>query len=279
MRKSFNGEWLKNENGQFVGVNLGADYCSEHEQGIAELKSIFGIEDNDSNLVMGIERRKVLIFTAEDLNILDSKNKKTGFTYLGVKQKFQKVESKKDISTEVKHYRGKKDVTMLSCAWSEDGFAIYSETKEGRQNLRELAAAFKSKDVSIWTGGGGPFKNAGLCIAIPSLVAEEDKRTMYSSDLDQHEIVLAAEEIESQVQLLKTIKGSQKSFYSLSPKWASSIQSTARGEIKTKYRLIYWLNPMDQKNNNYGYYTVEELLEWADNKGPIPIQKLEGAKL
>jgi hypothetical protein len=30
---------------------------------------------------------------------------------------------------------------------------------------------------------------------------------------------------------------------------------------------------MDQQDNNYGYFTIDDLREWADGKGKIPIAK------
>lgn len=44
----------------------------------------------------------------------------------------------------------------------------------------------------------------------------------------------------------------------------------ATNEKKSKYDLRYWLNPMEQRHNNSGYFTVEELEQWIENKGPIP---------
>jgi len=37
-----------------------------------------------------------------------------------------------------------------------------------------------------------------------------------------------------------------------------------------RFLSFYWLNPMEQKIHNYGWFTVEDLLLWAENKGPIP---------
>lgn len=32
----------------------------------------------------------------------------------------------------------------------------------------------------------------------------------------------------------------------------------------------YWLNPMEQHSNHSGYFTEQELIDWIDDKGPIP---------
>ena len=45
MRAGFNNAEVLFHEGEFVGVNLGADYCSEHEWGIGKIKQAFGISD------------------------------------------------------------------------------------------------------------------------------------------------------------------------------------------------------------------------------------------
>ena len=50
-------------------------------------------------------------------------------------------------------------------------------------------------------------------------------------------------------------------YFALSPRWSNDEK-----EIK------YWLNPYDQKQNNAGWYTFDELKLWTEGKGPIPIK-------
>lgn len=62
MRRASQGSWLgenkeKPHEGTFVGINLGADFVSEHEWGIKELYQCLGIDGNSN--VMGIDRYKV----------------------------------------------------------------------------------------------------------------------------------------------------------------------------------------------------------------------------
>jgi hypothetical protein len=271
MRKSFNCEWLKNEDGTLVGINLGADYCAEHEHGIAALKTILGVNDSPKSEVLGIERRRITNINLEQMTFLDSKNKTKGFSALVFGWFLKRPESKTDLPSEIKPYRGNKKPIELSCGWSDRDLGIYTDTKEGRDNLRVLVDALKHKDIAIWTGGAGPFQNAGLCLAIISKVSDSNKEVMRSADEDAQKLEQERVKLETETGLLDKIKASGKSYFALSPAWATAIKSTARVQLKTNYSLIYWLNPWDQKNNNYGYYTVEELMEWADNKGPIPI--------
>lgn len=34
--------------------------------------------------------------------------------------------------------------------------------------------------------------------------------------------------------------------------------------------IIFWLNPMEQDKNNYGWFKLAQLEQWIKNKGPIP---------
>ena len=59
MRRSFRSEILKDDNGQVIGINLGADYCAEHEGGIESLERALGIQKKEGDF--GIEARRVSI--------------------------------------------------------------------------------------------------------------------------------------------------------------------------------------------------------------------------
>ena len=78
----------------------------------------------------------------------------------------------------------------------------------------------------------------------------------------------------------KKLEKAGKRYFACSPKWANEIKSTADGKIETKHDVIYWLNPMEQNIHNFGWYTVEDLEEWIEDKGKVPMteeQKKERA--
>lgn len=56
-------------------------------------------------------------------------------------------------------------------------------------------------------------------------------------------------------------------WYALSPRWLSEKEKKAN---ITKYPVIYWLNPEFQHRTNCGWFTVENLEQWIEGKGPIP---------
>ena len=54
-----------------------------------------------------------------------------------------------------------------------------------------------------------------------------------------------------------------------SPKWIdyddAENREAKKKEFNTKYDIIYWVNYSDDENN-YGYYTVEEIKAWLKGK-------------
>jgi hypothetical protein len=54
-------------------------------------------------------------------------------------------------------------------------------------------------------------------------------------------------------------------YFALSPRWAFDNEKD-----KTKHPVMFWLNPQNQKDNNFGWYTVEELDQWINGEGPVP---------
>jgi hypothetical protein len=51
-------------------------------------------------------------------------------------------------------------------------------------------------------------------------------------------------------------------YFALSPSWKTNGES--------KHPVMYWLNPRKQDKVNYGWFTVEQLEQWIEGKGPIP---------
>ena len=59
MRQSYNGAILINSIDKNKGINLGADFCAEHEWGILRLSDYLGVNSSLSNF--GIGRKKLLV--------------------------------------------------------------------------------------------------------------------------------------------------------------------------------------------------------------------------
>ena len=266
LRRSFRMEWMKNKQGEVMGINLGADYCAEHEWGIDRLKEVLGIQDTNPS---GIESRKITLLPEENLFVLDEvKKKKTGKTILMVEGQWTiraVKESIKNMNKEIMPYAPRGTQPEVATAWGKDAFSIICSKEEDRANLRTLITALKAGDVALWLGGGGVFQNNGLILVIVSKVDDENKQQMKDNDENN----LRLKEADTATGIREALKESSKSFFALSPAWSTTIRSTSRGELTTNHSVIYFLNPCEQHKYNHGWFTVEELQQWANNQGPI----------
>jgi hypothetical protein len=116
----------------------------------------------------------------------------------------------------------------------------------------------------MWIGGGGVFQNGGLVLAIASKMPADKKQTMYDLDANHDKLLKASRKTGIEERLQKA----NKKYFALSPRWAEKDK-----ELTTKFPVVYWLNPFEQHLNNHGWYTVEQLDQWIEGKGPIPKEK------
>ena len=67
MRRAFRGNLVKCED-VLYGVDLGADYCAEHEWGIDRLNKSFGINTEDVGLNKRLQTKEALQTVYDSLN-------------------------------------------------------------------------------------------------------------------------------------------------------------------------------------------------------------------
>ena len=144
-------------------------------------------------------------------------------------------------------------------SWCDHGFAILVNY-QNKERIELIRDSILNRDAIIMLHGGGPFRNAGLCILIKSLVPEDFSIDMYEADNAYYKLRRAAEEIG----IAKRLKEAGKNYFALSPKWKDDTQT----------EVIFWLNPMEQDKNNYGWFTVKDLEDWIKGVGKIPKNNL-----
>lgn len=235
------------EEGKVIGVSLGADYCAEHEWGIKGLQESFGINTDPS--VFGINKR-IITQIPKGFDYYPT-GKLWGFYYMpyGTLAPFIKSELGG-------HF---KDEAVLRTAWDESSFAVLSDQKDDKKYLKTIFEEFQKKNGVITLAGGQVFQNAGLCLIIADRLPKSTTDLWYDADKVRYE---AAEEMKaSGIEELLKEKG--KRYFALSPK---------RQDDGT---LRYWLNPYDQKDNNWGWFTLDDLQKWAEDYGPIPMKPLK----
>lgn len=260
MRGTFNAELLKSEDGNFVGFNLGADYCAEHEWGIKGIQRSFGIPGIGDGKV-GIDARRITT-CPEGVAIVEMPAYRRGGGRGGKIVKSQEKEyalcfpgQENSVDSETAMHPGRD----VSAAWDERGFAVRVREKH-RHHLDALLTAFGERDVAIWIGGARVFQNGGLCIVIASSVPADLSEKMRASDVDRLEMRKASDA----TGIEESLRKAGKRWYALSPRWA--FPDEAQG---TQHRVVYWLNPMEQNRYSSGWFTVEDLMLWAKDIGPV----------
>ena len=287
MRRGREGSFWKNDQGQVIAVNLGADYCAEHEWGISGIQSAFGIQGSPA---VKMQSPSVMEKVLEALSLAEKKkmglearkiNGLKGFVLknnLGTKgvtvtSGGYKTEKKKhqmygiymqndwmtDREIDWKRVVGWYDPESeeVCGSWCDRDFAFMVEDK---QVIKEFVEAFEKNDVAIWVGGSGPFRNGGLIVAIASRVPEDFKAEMEESDRDY----LALQKVAAKTDIHQKLRAAKKEYYALSPRWKDD----------EKKEVLFWLNPQEQNANNSGWYSIIDLEQWIEGKGPIPKVKV-----
>ena len=264
-RASHNVDFLI-ENDILIGFCFGHDYCAEHEWGIKHLNNLFGIDSEAfNNKIFGIDRFEIkkepssnnckkYTFTTQIDFVPDGKKRrvKKDFNISGfvISADGYYLKSFSPSNSSIKFYSPK---DTLWSGWSEKDIGIFSIDPKEQEYITELYEAINDLNASIWVGGtSNPFDRGGLILAITSKISDENKEKMYKSDQEAYQLKVDAESTGIKSKLDKA----GKKYFALSP-------SRFDDEIK------FWLNPYDQKTNQCGWYTVKELEQWIDDKGPI----------
>lgn len=278
MRRGSNGGWLgenkeKPHEGNFMGVNLGADFTAEHEWGIKRLNQCLGIHDRT---VMGIKR--YLVGKIVEGVIVWMEEPDEAALIIEEPSKWNERDKIDNVSRELtlSSYSNTPD---FATAWDENSLGIRVKGEKNINKLKKVHEALLNNDAAIWLGGGGIFDNAGLVIGIVSLIPkamkEAMKETMKAAHEDRKKLKDASEKcgIKQRIDAINE-EFSKKNphcydtplgYYALSPSWKTNGTS--------KHPVMYWLNPRKQDKVNYGWFTVEQLEEWIEGKGPIPMTK------
>jgi hypothetical protein len=265
MRKAYKDFGIIEENGIFYGISLGWDFCAEHEWGIKNLKRLLGI--NDSKI--GVEGRTI---TKND-EVIFVKDKKQAL--LRTKPwRYKEGDTIKDLlSGELYIYSG--DDKKIATAWSDSDFGVLVEGKENIEKLEELYNNFKNNNIVIASlkGTVPVFSNSSLSLLIKNRLPQEALESMYNVDKKAIDLIEYEKEI-GITALKEKVRGNgykgEKYFCACSPKWIDYENKGNREVLKkklgTKYDIQFWINYSDD-DNNYGWYTAEEIIKWLSTPG------------
>lgn len=266
---------IKDDNGDLILIAFGYDHCAEHECGMNGFWNAFDIP-GPSREKQGPEARQITktAGTLERKTFRKSKKLGVGTQYVmtwrlntyGILS-LDKMPSELATSAYASEER-----KTLTCAWSSGpGAPDFGIRTTDKKILDDLEAAFERRDVSIWATRGGPFGGSGLVLAVTSKIPESEAELMREEDLERIRLADAAEAtgIEAKLKEFNSTFTSRWDapcrWFALSPRWRRD-----HDESPSAHPVMFFLNPMAQDKNNYGWFTVEELEQWMEGKGPIP---------
>lgn len=258
MKKAYHyTSWRLTEDGKLCGANFGYDFCAEHEIGIAGIRESFGIKTYTGNSAMnsikkffgvlkpalGLEAR-VITQRPATLQFMEKGNFYCIY-YSTAKLSTSVFEDGiKSLSWEMTAKPGGRDLVGY---WGDNSFMLITTN---HLYFSELRREFEALNIAIFTAG-----KHGLVICIPSRVDIRTKTDMYASDFNTLELRKISDEIGIEQELIDA----KKEFLGLKPGWKDPATKT----------VWFWLNPKDQNKYNHGWFTVEELKQWMEEKGPV----------
>ena len=255
MRRSFNDtEFIKDDNERIIGVNLGYDFCAEHEQGIKGLYRSFGMKLEDE---LGFEsKRNALV--PQGLFYLPKKNS-SAILYNPF------ASSPKDLEWVLKEelcLRSYDGTERIAGAWDEESFGLNVPfAQNGVPKM--LYDAFQAKNgVITLSGRNNPFANSGLLLLDYTKIPEEVKAKAREDDKARREEQRKFRQMEKESGVYELLEKSRKRFFAL------SVQ-----RLDKDGQPLWWLNPYDQQTYSWGWYHTEDLKQWAEDKGPVVEKK------
>jgi len=143
--------------GELVGINLGSNFCAEHEYGIQPIQETLGIPTITRKA--GVKARQITKFKAENFIY-----KINGYYSYLIFQIWPFGGDKMVHFTELMP-----NPNEISTAWSSTDFGLVAP-KPYKDFVKELWCAFQEKDIALGLGksSANPFINPGLVILIIS---------------------------------------------------------------------------------------------------------------
>jgi hypothetical protein len=199
MRQSYNGAILTNSIDENKGINLGADFCAEHEWGILRLSDYLGIDTSISNF--GIGRRKITRGELVGGGTIRIKGRDCFLIYCA-KLYACSEEDKKDLNKVMKFCNFTSVADSLTAekdfvaAWSENSFMILFNTKYIDFG-KELLNACNDNNVLMFISknkNSNSFTRKGLTLVMIDKEDEKVLEKMRCDDEDYFRLITVASE-------------------------------------------------------------------------------------
>lgn len=294
-----------NEEGQICVILLEASYCAEQEQGIDDMLNALGIDTRLPLTQNSLPRDYTGPWGLLRRGMNPPKEKKGKWALLKTKatkktmartlltfsaSEYFKEEDYESLNTYIKNNRGiasveanktqvEKEETgkyprATTAAWDKEEFCILTRDEKVAEFLETfynetLKGADATEMPTLWLGGAGnnPFARNGLVVGLVNRIDPEEVEAGIQSEQESIQLEYTAKD----TGIYEKISASK--YYCLSPGSVLKtriVNGKEEGNITTKHPVMFYLNPTEQKRNNSGWFTVEELEEWTQGKGPIP---------
>lgn len=264
---------------QCIGVQLPPDCAAEHESGIGGISEDFGLPSREelvAKQMVGVDVRRASKIPANYKYI--SKNWQAFMLMTSYKKEHSNFD---ELYSNRKDYE--LDLTKIDCggpdntpeevsgSWSDEDFGIAVGGQNNMTSLYEIAKAVDRLDIAVFSYDAQTHQlyQPSLCIYIASRIPEELQEHFVNSDT--HNWNLVRESDKSGIKQLIP----RAWYMSLKPRLITAEQMVKR---ETAFPLLYWLNPMNQRDHDSGWWTVEELREWHKGRGPILKAHVEQAQ-
>jgi hypothetical protein len=145
-------------------------------------------------------------------------------------------------------------------AWDGGYFGIHVRGTENVAALKALYEGFKRKEIVFGMSPAKGWLGSGLVFALVSAFDDETKAEILEKD-ESHERLLAAFEASG---IKDTLREAGCRYFALKPTWSE------KPGIRYESEIRFWLNPMEQRENNSGWFSVADLEAWVKGEGPIP---------
>ena len=260
--------WLQDDAGNVIGVLFGHDGCFQHEQGIAAITSAFGVPTMEYPI--GLADRKATVCPdnvrfVEYTHRSKDKRRKKGIpaaVLLYVPMYWDEAPTAEDL---VRKYdltfigdmgdKWHRPIYDLRCAWDGQGFGLNVRGTENVERLKRVHQAILGKDVCFGNPTAQGFLRTGMALAIFSEVPAESAAAVEARDR-AHKRLIEAAKASGIEELLE--KAGKKG--SISPDWYNRQKEEG---------LVFFVDPSDRRSARYGWFLLEDVKLWAQDKGPI----------
>lgn len=248
---------------RFWGVVMGADACAEHECGIRSLRAAFGNAHGPLSAEgpYGVERlsarhapRAILERRLSDGSHLVAAGWAIDAGRMGEQSPADLLRAL-DLSARC---HGNAD-GRLEVAWDEGSFALLFGPRAIEAG-EAMSQAMRAGDLVIGDLPVGEGDSRVFTVAIRSRLSRRLERRINAEErnrqreLQRLDAAVRAEGFEA---VARELRAAGCGWFALKP------AALREGEV------LYFLNPENQRRNQAGHYTLEELRAWARSEGPV----------